>query len=187
MYDVVISFFFFQAEDGIRDLVRSRGLGDVYKRQRLRRLKIDPGEAFALGSMESFGSISSPSVLPSEPAVLERIMGTSDLMGVSFLELGLLISRTVGRVHCRNRTGRTVAYGTGFMVSPRLMLTNNHVLDSAEAAAYGQIEFDYQIGLDGKPAASAFVGLSPDEFFLTDRALDYTLSLIHISEPTRPY
>jgi len=28
-------FFFFQAEDGIRDLVRSRGLGDVYKRQEL--------------------------------------------------------------------------------------------------------------------------------------------------------
>ncbi len=27
------SFVFFQAEDGIRDLVRSRGLGDVYKRQ----------------------------------------------------------------------------------------------------------------------------------------------------------
>ena len=34
--DVTCSFmivFFFQAEDGIRDLVRSRGLGDVYKRQ----------------------------------------------------------------------------------------------------------------------------------------------------------
>ena len=28
-------FFFFQAEDGIRYLVRSRGLGDVYKRQGL--------------------------------------------------------------------------------------------------------------------------------------------------------
>ena len=28
-----VSSFFFQAEDGIRDLVRSRGLGDVYKRQ----------------------------------------------------------------------------------------------------------------------------------------------------------
>ena len=27
--------FFFQAEDGIRVLVRSRGLGDVYKRQLL--------------------------------------------------------------------------------------------------------------------------------------------------------
>ena len=31
--DVVSLCVFFQAEDGIRDLVRSRGLGDVYKRQ----------------------------------------------------------------------------------------------------------------------------------------------------------
>ena len=30
---VVFFFLFFQAEDGIRYLVRSRGLGDVYKRQ----------------------------------------------------------------------------------------------------------------------------------------------------------
>ena len=39
-------FFFFQAEDGTRDLVRSRGLGDVYKRQLLdplpRRVRGDP-------------------------------------------------------------------------------------------------------------------------------------------------
>ena len=37
---MVICFvcFFFQAEDGIRDLVRSRGLGDVYKRQTYRHL-----------------------------------------------------------------------------------------------------------------------------------------------------
>ena len=33
MSGICSSVFFFQAEDGIRDLVRSRGLGDVYKRQ----------------------------------------------------------------------------------------------------------------------------------------------------------
>ena len=33
VYRCGLRFFFFQAEDGIRDLVRSRGLGDVYKRQ----------------------------------------------------------------------------------------------------------------------------------------------------------
>ena len=33
VFDLVFLVFFFQAEDGIRDLVRSRGLGDVYKRQ----------------------------------------------------------------------------------------------------------------------------------------------------------
>ena len=30
---VYMCFFFFQAEDGIRDAQESRGLGDVYKRQ----------------------------------------------------------------------------------------------------------------------------------------------------------
>ena len=33
MRRLLVSIFFCQAEDGIRDLVRSRGLGDVYKRQ----------------------------------------------------------------------------------------------------------------------------------------------------------
>ena len=37
---MVCSGFFFQAEDGIRDLVRSRGLGDVYKRQCLVRAEV---------------------------------------------------------------------------------------------------------------------------------------------------
>ena len=39
-------FFFFQAEDGIRDLVRSRGLGDVYKRQDPRLLELLDAFAF---------------------------------------------------------------------------------------------------------------------------------------------
>ena len=41
MYQFAVScvfVFFFQAEDGIRDLVRSRGLGDVYKRQMTSRV-----------------------------------------------------------------------------------------------------------------------------------------------------
>ena len=39
--------FFFQAEDGIRDLVRSRGLGDVYKRQ-------DRGTQFTSADYQQF-------------------------------------------------------------------------------------------------------------------------------------
>ena len=41
--------FFFQAEDGIRDLVRSRGLGDVYKRQ-----QHDGGERERSGRLGQF-------------------------------------------------------------------------------------------------------------------------------------
>ena len=39
--------FFFQAEDGIRDLVRSRGLGDVYKRQEQADVVVEANEAEA--------------------------------------------------------------------------------------------------------------------------------------------
>ena len=48
---VVVCCFFFQAEDGIRDLVRSRGLGDVYKRQIDSYVEgINPGNNLPVGN-----------------------------------------------------------------------------------------------------------------------------------------
>ena len=50
--------FFFQAEDGIRDLVRSRGLGDVYKRQVIDvdalEERLGRGEGRLLGELDRF-------------------------------------------------------------------------------------------------------------------------------------
>ena len=43
---ILIVLFFFQAEDGIRDVERSRGLGDVYKRQKHDKIILDPGIGF---------------------------------------------------------------------------------------------------------------------------------------------
>ena len=45
-YIIYKHFIFFQAEDGIRDLVRSRGLGDVYKRQHLDGICFYDGKSF---------------------------------------------------------------------------------------------------------------------------------------------
>ena len=39
----MLFFFFFQAEDGIRDFCLSRGLGDVYKRQHIVSLPLYNG------------------------------------------------------------------------------------------------------------------------------------------------
>ena len=50
---MLLIFFFFQAEDGIRDLVRSRGLGDVYKRQCPHHAKTQPESGhFPVGSFK---------------------------------------------------------------------------------------------------------------------------------------
>ena len=45
---VELMFFFFQAEDGIRDAQESRGLGDVYKRQVLVTWPKSPGRSGSL-------------------------------------------------------------------------------------------------------------------------------------------
>eukprot|EP00658_Telonema_sp_P-2_P035998 TRINITY_DN26103_c0_g1_i2.p1 TRINITY_DN26103_c0_g1~~TRINITY_DN26103_c0_g1_i2.p1 ORF type:complete len:265 (-),score=66.11 TRINITY_DN26103_c0_g1_i2:110-904(-) len=45
-------FFFFQAEDGIRDAQESRGLGDVYKRQIVTRLVIAARRLYSHGPLQ---------------------------------------------------------------------------------------------------------------------------------------
>ena len=60
---MTFSVFFFQAEDGIRDLVRSRGLGDVYKRQHQiesaysRQVSLPSGGAIVIDHTEALVSV----------------------------------------------------------------------------------------------------------------------------------
>lgn len=70
------------------------------------------------------------------------------------------------------------------MVSPRLMLTNNHVLQNATEASQSRVEFNYENGLGGNMKTSIFARLAPEMLFLTDRDLDYTLVALNPeSEP----
>jgi endonuclease G len=75
--------------------------------------------------------------------VLERIIGGNNLLGIAFLELGTAVSRSVGRVIVRDRV-QIRGFGTGFMISPRLALTNNHVLPDAQSARFSRLEFNFQ-------------------------------------------
>ena len=63
---VVFICFFFQAEDGIRDLVRSRGLGDVYKRQGqiISRFKDEKFSAGILAGVKAMDQVTRKNSLP---------------------------------------------------------------------------------------------------------------------------
>jgi endonuclease G len=107
----------------------------------------------------------------------ERIQGrTMDFVSVSFLELALAASRAVGRVAYRD--GRPL--GSGFMISDRLFLTNNHVITDAASATELLVEFNHELGTDDRPKAVTRFALDPDTFFLTNREdeLDFTLVAI---------
>lgn len=115
--------------------------------------------------------------------VLERLLGNNDLIGVGFLEAGYLAGRAVGRISVMTADGR--AFGTGSLISPRLMMTNNHVLKTAALAATARVEFDYQRGLDGADLPAVAFAFDPDAFFLTNKHLDYTLVAVAQSAGTR--
>ena len=73
--------FFFQAEDGIRDLVRSRGLGDVYKRQMMGSLVPGSGPSGLSHSSSVWGSNSAgrPDT-PRSVSYTHLTLPTSDLV-----------------------------------------------------------------------------------------------------------
>lgn len=105
----------------------------------------------------------------------KRILGSNDLVPILYLHQALAAARAVARIHIYSADGVRLGYGTGFLASPRLLLTNNHVLGNAADAAKCQAEFHYELGADGNTGPSASFPLDPDSLFLTDEELDYTL------------
>ncbi|WP_204249424.1 DNA/RNA non-specific endonuclease [Planococcus versutus] len=109
---------------------------------------------------------------------VERIINKSDLFPIAYLQAGLDVSKAVCRIAIRGRTGQLEGYGTGFLVAPNLLLTNNHVLETAESAMYAVAEFNYQDDVDFMPLEVISFRLDPDLLFMTDKALDFTLVAI---------
>ncbi|HLG39700.1 MAG TPA: hypothetical protein VI461_08525, partial [Chitinophagaceae bacterium] len=67
----------------------------------------------------------------------ESIQGsTMDFMGIYFADLCRAASRSVARIIFPDGSPQ----GTGFMISPELFITNNHVISTKEAAQSFRIE-----------------------------------------------
>ncbi len=109
----------------------------------------------------------------SDPNGFERVIGTSDLVSVNFLSRGLTTSRSICRVRVPAVGGEW--YGSGFLVGPRLLATNNHVLSSAADAAQAEAEFGFEHDAEGVLSPPVQFNLSPSEVFFTDVAHDITL------------
>ncbi|MFO0909696.1 MAG: DNA/RNA non-specific endonuclease [Isosphaeraceae bacterium] len=105
---------------------------------------------------------------------LERIIGERDFVGARFLEAGARAARAVGRIRIRTRDGGA-GFGTGSLVSPRLVLTNHHVFREADDAALSTFELNVEDGVDGKPLTPDVFKFDPAAFFVADPQLDFCL------------
>lgn len=116
------------------------------------------------------------SIIPDTDGLgLERIMGKSDILSINYLDFAKKASQSVCRIQVRNENGYVLGFGTGFLVSPLLLLTNNHVLDKIELCRRSLADFNFEDDINFFLKDTKTFSLDPDKFFYTNEELDYTL------------
>lgn len=106
----------------------------------------------------------------------EAIQGESDdLQPAVFLAEGAVVRRAVAFVEVNDPRGTTS--GTGFLISPSLFLTNQHVIHDVQAARSALITFDREVRESGGLLSTTTFQLAPDALalFSPEDELDYAL------------
>ncbi|CAN5744026.1 hypothetical protein BH20ACI4_BH20ACI4_22880 [soil metagenome] len=161
------------------------GLEEINKKN----LAMDNYKQTGLAIRADSRSFASESELPSaktitdalddKDSIFELVIGKSDFLEAWFLEVGLKASKAVCLVKAEgvDYKGRDGSWsGTGFLVSPNVLLTNNHVLNSFEVAQNGTCVFNYQENELGKIQPTKEYRINPSRLFLTNsyKELDFT-------------
>ena len=114
--------------------------------------------------------------------VFERLIGKSDLLRINYLERGLRAAKAVGHIDVRTRNDTPVADGTGFLISPRLLMTNAHVLLDEEEGNHSLVEFDYEDDVNSIPKRKRIFALQADQFFYRNEDLDFAIVAVSITD-----
>ena len=136
----------------------------------------DPGIVADLETaVRTTGQVSSQSdALPAaERAFLERIIGEAEeFLSVMFVKRAVVAAASVGRIVTRD-THR--GFGTGFLIAPGILMTNQHVLRSAQEARAASVQFMFELEVDSREAPGHVFELEPDRLFYASADLDMAI------------
>lgn len=107
--------------------------------------------------------------------VLEGLIAQNNLMPINYLELGRIVSESICKIEVKDTNGKTVSHGTGFLISPSLLLTNNHILSSKDLCKRSIAQFNYEDDDNFNPRQVVNFKLDPDLFFYNNEKLDFAL------------
>lgn len=127
--------------------------------------------AYARRQGESVPRDASPTVVDE---TLERIFKNADFLPGWWLTAGAKRADAVAKLTT------AVEMGTGFLVSPWLLMTNHHVLDSVETAAGTTAWFRYVEDEDGSSQPTK-VALQPERCFVTSPAEDLDFTIVAVA------
>ena len=110
----------------------------------------------------------------------ERTVGRNDALPFFFLHNGHARGRAVCKIEASGvdfQGGEGAWFGSGFLVGPNLLLSNNHVLNSAAVAREAWAKFSFERTPGGGLSPVRAFRMDPDRLFITSPAvggLDYT-------------
>ena len=150
--------------EAINELMEKPGASIKTSDCKDRGSKLKPGEKGCC-SLEDLGQ-------------LERVIAESNFLPVHFLEEGFLVQKAVARVTLTESYSGLPAgngWATGFMVSPTIFMTNNHVIPSEAFCNKVEMQFNFQNDIDGSSLSTDNYDPDPNSFFYTNSDLDFTL------------
>jgi V8-like Glu-specific endopeptidase/pimeloyl-ACP methyl ester carboxylesterase len=104
----------------------------------------------------------------------ELILDACELLPFEFLRIGDRLGRAVVKIQCEDG-----AVGTGFLVAPGILLTNNHVLPDATMASGSYALANFETSPPNDSAGrSAVAPLDPQSLFITNADLDFTFCAV---------
>ncbi|MBV7332660.1 trypsin-like peptidase domain-containing protein [Chloroflexi bacterium TSY] len=115
--------------------------------------------------------------------VQEKIIGENTLRHIYLLQQALSAAEAVVHLHVTHDDG-SEALGTGFLVAPDLLMTNNHVVATASSAGKTLYNFNYQLDVNGQEQEVTTIGGLAEGLFHTNAELDYTVLQLANLQPT---
>lgn len=107
----------------------------------------------------------------------EALQGFSDdIQPIAFMTEGAAVSRAIAKIVVDTDTYHEE--GTGFLVSPGVLLTNQHVIRDADAARSATVVFDYESDESGRYRPETSFRFAPDRLAIyspEEGGLDYAL------------
>lgn len=112
----------------------------------------------------------------------EAIIGkTTEFMSVAFFKRAPSVIRCVARIVERRSDH---GFGTGFLIAPGVLITNNHVLKSRQEALESSAQFDYELNIRNRDMLPERFALIPENLFYTNKELDFTIVAVEAASET---
>lgn len=113
-----------------------------------------------------------------EDRVQYEALVANKLKNINWLAKGVKYAKSVCKIEVRNKKtkeGVKTAVGTGFLLSNKILMTNNHVIANEDDARNSILYFNYEEDINGKKEVPVTYKLEVDALFWTNTQYDFTI------------